>query len=77
MPVPSQLITDDRDDRREHENDKAHGHADAGQRGGDRDRDHPCCRHQQPHMERIEASNQVVVERIDQSEKDTQPERQR
>ena len=71
MAISPHFVADDRDGRREHEDEKAHGHADAGQRRDDRDRNDSSGREQQPQMEGIEASNQVVVERVNQSEKDT------
>jgi hypothetical protein len=71
VPVSPHLVADDRDGRCEHEDDKARGHADAGQCCDDGADDYSRGRAQQRQMEGIEASDQIVVEDIDQSKKAT------
>jgi hypothetical protein len=71
MSVPSDFIADNRYDRRECEDCEAYGHVDARDRCNDRDGYDGDRRGQQPHVERIELLNKVVVEPVDEDQKHT------
>lgn len=71
VTVSEYFISDNRDGWREHEDNKANRHVDAGERSGNGERNDTGGTDQQPDVKGIKPADETGVEHIDRSEKDT------